>query len=199
MSRQTLVHRLRAMGGVATALVALAALVQLRPTWSSLPRSLASPLTVTEVEQIAELLLWLALVALALLLVVRSLRAAARRHNQTNPDSNGSYPSGHDLRTDRPIECRARSSIAPRPTAPPWRGRWSRRPLCVEADAAADDAGGAFDDQLGLRSTVGLVVDAVRVRELPAVACKQGACRLTELLKLFAPACVALLGGRATL
>lgn len=79
MSRHTLLGRVRAIGGVAIALVALAALVQLRPTWPSLPRSLSSPLTVTEVEQIAELLLWLALVALALLLVVRSLRAAARR------------------------------------------------------------------------------------------------------------------------
>lgn len=77
MSHQTLVHRLRAMVSVAIALVALAALGQLRPTWPSLPRSLSSPLTVTEVEQIAELLLWLALVALALLLIVRSLRAAA--------------------------------------------------------------------------------------------------------------------------
>jgi len=32
--------------------------------------------------------------------------------------------------------------------------------------AAADDVGDAFDDQLGLRAAVGLVVDAVRVRDL---------------------------------
>jgi hypothetical protein len=38
--------------------------------------------------------------------------------------------------------------------------------VCVEPGAAADDAGNAFDNQLGFRATVGLVVDAVGVGDL---------------------------------
>lgn len=72
MSRST--HRLGALIRTVLLLLGLALLWQMRPPWPDLPRSVSEPLTLTDIESLAALLVWLVLTLLALVLLHRAVR-----------------------------------------------------------------------------------------------------------------------------
>lgn len=97
-------RRLRALSVGLLACCGIALRIAVRPSLPSLPRSLRDPVTVAEIESLAGFLVWLTLLALAVLLLHRAIRSTSR---STPPLSNRAHLSRHALFS--------RGVLAPRP------------------------------------------------------------------------------------